>query len=244
MGFAEVDKSPPIGRNTQKQRLQNSDHNLTKKKNKGKSKTLKIPPSSCLKEPPIARNTLYFHVYIRLQLLLLNEDVLPIAGQIRNHPLDDGSVPGCPSVLSPRKRLTSQIRYLIQTQKLQVIKITGIIVLGLINPKNIWSSKDCSGYRCASLSSCRSLSLSSHVRLSLSLHVSLSFFIWLSLHMSLCGACVVCGVLCCCVWWCVVCVACVVRFFLSCTEKRSRVYVQNAPVCTFKTPVSHKTRAF
>ena len=29
-----------------------------------------------------------------------------------------------------------------------------------------------------------------------------------------------------------------VRFFLSCTEKRFRVYVQNAPVCTFKTPVT------
>ena len=30
-GFAEVDKNPPIRRNTQNPRLQNSDHNLTKK---------------------------------------------------------------------------------------------------------------------------------------------------------------------------------------------------------------------
>ena len=28
IGFAEVDKNPPIRRNTQKQRLQNSDQNL------------------------------------------------------------------------------------------------------------------------------------------------------------------------------------------------------------------------
>ena len=29
-----------------------------------------------------------------------------------------------------------------------------------------------------------------------------------------------------------------VRFFLSCTGERFRVYVQNAPVCAFKTPVA------
>ena len=34
------------------------------------------------------------------------------------------------------------------------------------------------------------------------------------------------------------------RFVPSCIEKRSHVYVRNAPVCSFKTPVSHKTRAF
>ena len=39
----------------------------------------------------------------------------------------------------------------------------------------------------------------------------------------------VCWAVCCVSWWCV-------RFFLSCTE--------NAPVCTFKTPVSQRTRAF
>ena len=80
----------------------------------------------------------------------------------------------------------------------------------------------------------------------------------------LCGLCVVWVV--CCVVLCVLCVVCVcvrvvcvvvvsvrvvvvvavdvavcVRFFLSCIEERSRVYVQNAPLCTFKTPVSHFT---
>ena len=39
-GFAEVDKNPPIGRNTQKQRLQHSDQNFDK---------TPIPPNSCLK---------------------------------------------------------------------------------------------------------------------------------------------------------------------------------------------------
>ena len=33
-------------------------------------------------------------------------------------------------------------------------------------------------------------------------------------------------------------------FVTSCTEQRSRVYIQNAPVCTFKTPVSCVTWAF
>ena len=66
--------------------------------------------------------------------------------------------------------------------------------------------------------------------LSLSFHVSL--FTSLSLQISSQCICVCCVLL------------CVVRFFLSGTEKRSRVYVQNAPVCTFKTPASHWTRAF
>ena len=53
----------------------------------------------------------------------------------------------------------------------------------------------------------------------------------------LCVVCVVCVVCCvlfvvCCVVWCVVCVVCavcVVRFFLSCIEERSCVYVQQRP---------------
>ena len=68
-----------------------------------------------------------------------------------------------------------------------------------------------------------------------------------------CVVCVVCCVLCVLLWWWLwmwlwwwlwmwLCVC--VRFFLSCTEKRFRVYVQNASVCTFKTPASHWTRAF
>ena len=70
--------------------------------------------------------------------------------------------------------------------------------------------------------------------LSLSFHVCLvSVFTCLSLssHVCLCGCGCVC--VCCCVWLCVLlwCVS----FFFSCTEKRSRVFVQNASVCTFKT---------
>ena len=54
-----------------------------------------------------------------------------------------------------------------------------------------------------------------------------------------CGV-VWCGVVWCGVVWCgVVWCLCVSS---SCTEKRFRVYVQNAPVCTFKTPVPHGTR--
>ena len=48
MCFAEVDKNPPVRRNTQKQHLQNSDPNFTKKA-QGKSILLKILPNSCLK---------------------------------------------------------------------------------------------------------------------------------------------------------------------------------------------------
>ena len=47
MCFAEIDKNPPIRRNTQKQHLQNSDQNLTKHPRKGLF--LKILPNNCLK---------------------------------------------------------------------------------------------------------------------------------------------------------------------------------------------------
>ena len=43
--------------------------------------------------------------------------------------------------------ISSEIRLLIQKQLMKVICITEIIVARLINSKNIWSSKDYSGYR-------------------------------------------------------------------------------------------------
>ena len=70
----------------------------------------------------------------------------------------------------------------------------------------------------------------------------------------MCGVSAGVGVQCVCAVWCVVSVVSVrgvclsvcvpVRFDPCCTGKRSRVYFENAPVCTFKTSVSHKTRAF
>ena len=109
-----------------------------------------------------------------------------------------------------------------------------------------------------SLISCVSLSfhvwLSLFSCLSLSLHVSLSsclspFTSLFSVHLCV-VCCCACGVwcVCCvllCVWcvWCVVCcvlcvvcvsVLCVVRFFLSGTEQRSRVYVQKRSCVYFQ----------
>ena len=72
--------------------------------------------------------------------------------------------------------------------------------------KNIWSSKDYSGYRCASLSSHLSLSLFMSISLSLSSHVflplclSLSFHLFLCFHLALSSYVSV---------WCVWCVWCV-----------------------------------
>ena len=60
---------------------------------------------------------------------------------------------------------------------------------------------------------------------------------------SQCTVCCVLGCACCCGGGCGCGCVCV-RFFLSGTERRSRVYVQNAPMCTFKTPASLRTRAF
>ena len=37
---------------------------------------------------------------------------------------------------------------------------------------------------------------------------------------------------------------CAVCAFRSCTENQRCVYIQNAPVCAVKTPVSHKTLSF
>ena len=98
-------------------------------------------------------------------------------------------------------------------------------------------------------------SLSSHLYLSLFMSVPLSFHVCLSLFLlclslSLLNALLLCVVVCCCglavraVVVVAVDVAVCVRFFLSGTEKRSRVYVQNAPVCTFKTPASQWARSF
>ena len=108
---------------------------------------------------------------------------------------------------------------------------------------------------CLALSLFMSVSLFLHHPLSPSLsfhlclahmchHLCLSLFIWLSLHMSrsllfhlspLSSQCILYCLLLCVLWWWLWMWLCVcVRFFLSCTEKRSRVYVQNAPVCTFK----------
>ena len=106
---------------------------------------------------------------------------------------------------------------------------------------------------------CFSFSLSSHLHLSS--HLYLSFLICLSLFMSvslslfsmhcmlcvvvvcvLCVLCVVC-VVCwavrvvvglCVLWWWWLWMWLCVHFFLSGTEKRSHVYVQNTSVCTFK----------
>ena len=47
-----------------------------------------------------------------------------------------------------------------------------------------------------------------------------------------------------CVGLCVLCVVVMCAFLLVLHRKRSFVYVQNVPVCTFKTPVSQRTRAF
>ena len=54
--------------------------------------------------------------------------------------------------------------------------------------------------------------------------------------------CVMLLLLCCCVMCCGLAV-CVVVVVPSCTEKRSRVHIQNAPVCAVKTPVSVHTGA-
>ena len=123
------------------------------------------------------------------------------------------------------------------------------IVTGLVNSQNTWSNKDYSYYRCASLSdslslfllifislfSCLSLSFFTCLSLSLFIHLALSLhvYLWFLVCVVVCVVCV--GVsLCvglCVLLWCV-------------RSKRSRVYVQYVPVCTFKTPVSNWTRAF
>ena len=73
-------------------------------------------------------------------------------------------------------------------------------------------------------------------------YVNVYVYVW-------CVICVVCDM--CSVLLCVVCVTCVVScvvvmcaILLVLHRKRSRVYVQNVPVCTFKTPVSQRRRAF
>ena len=95
-------------------------------------------------------------------------------------------------------------------------------------------------YRCASWLFLFSLffpSLSPHVSLCLSLFSSDSLIT--RLHVVV-GVCVVVVV----VWLCVVVCGCVCVSSCPCTSKSFRVYVQNAPVCTFKTPASRWTRAF
>ena len=116
-----------------------------------------------------------------------------------------------------------------------------------MNSKNIMSAWNFSCYRCASLSFSLSLFLLLFISLltsvSLSFHVCLSLFscpclsLFMTVSLSLLHA--LYGV-CCCVCYCgggCVCVS-------SCLalKKRSPVYVQNSPVCTFKTPASHWTR--
>ena len=110
----------------------------------------------------------------------------------------------------------------------------------LVTSKKNRSAYNCNYCRCESFSFFSSLSsllifISLHMSLSvsllifISLHMSVSVFPSLSSLSSLSSPFSM---------HCVLSVCCVcVLFFLSCTENRFRVYVQNASVCTFKTAV-------
>ena len=96
----------------------------------------------------------------------------------------------------------------------------------------VWFSFSLSPHLYLSLFMPVSFFLHMSVSLSSQICLCLSLFIWLSLHMSTCGSwcvwlCVLCVLVCRCVLGCACCCG-------VCVQKRSRVYVQYVPVCTFK----------
>ena len=122
------------------------------------------------------------------------------------------------------------------------------MVTGLINSKNMRSSKDYSGYRWASLPLLFLLffpSLSLRISLSLFFHLAISLFSCLSLSLFMSVSLIMSVSLCSCLsfsflgvgvssvsCWCVLVCVCVCAWH----AENLCVWIQNASVCGFKTP--------